>query len=155
MLSNRKILSAGVVPLLVVLGAAGAAIGAAMENSNENTIRTGTVAAIEELMDEQVDFTSGPVQCEIRTFVQNGALVLENIVHSLEPADGIYRVKIASVGGPNRSSIQQGGYFSVDEHKEARVGTMVLGKQGSVYDVSLSLEVDGKTVECNERIGIS
>jgi len=144
MLSNRKILSAGVVSLLVGLGAGGVAIGAAMDNSNDSRAsQPNAASSIENVLDDQIDFSSGPVQCEIRTSAQNGALVLESIVHSLEPIDG------------NRSNIQQGGYFSADEHKEASVGKMMLGNRGAVYDVSLSIEVDGKTVRCDERIGTS
>ena len=156
MLRNRKILSAGMVSLLVGLGAGGAAIGAAMDNSNDGqTSQPNAAPSIEVVLDDQIDFTSGPVQCEIRTSAQNGALVLESIVHTLEPIDGIYRLKVASVGGANRSNIQQGGYFSADEHKETNVGKMMLGNRGAVYDVSLSLEVDGETIGCNERIGTS
>ena len=161
MLNNRKnfsakILSAGIVSLLVGLGAGGAAIGAAMDNLNESqTSQTSEAVDVESDLEDQIDFSSGPVQCEIRTVEQNGALVLESIVHSLEPVNGIYRVKVASVGGSNRSSIQQGGYFSADEHQEASVGKMMLGNRGAVYDVSLSIEVDGETIGCEERIGTS
>ncbi len=153
MIKNRKIFSAGMVSLLVGLSVGGVAIGAVMDrqadgSATQNSEETGIETAVDEL-----DFSSGPVQCEIVADAKNGSLSLQSVVHTLEPVEGSYRLKVASVGGPNRSSIQQGGYFSADEHKETVLGKLMLGARGAVYDVSLSVVVNGKTIGCEERIG--
>ena len=162
MFDNKGIAGAGAMALLVGIGLAGMATGAAM-NGEENAgfAAKGEESAArdglgrQEVMEEHVDFSSGAVQCEIRTMEENGALVLENTVYSLEPVSGIYRLKVASVGGRNRSSIQQGGYFSTDEHGQTDIGKMMLADPGAIYEVFLSIEAEGQTISCQKTVGVS
>jgi len=160
MSNNRKIFSAAMVSLFVGLGAGGVAIGAAMDNvADEVSSQSGTILTSQQSANEaetsknQIDFANGPLQCEIISEAKNGSLELASVVHVLEAATGTYVLKVASVGGPNRSTIQQGGYFSADEHGQTTLGKVRLGARGAVYKVDLDVVVDGQTISCNEQIG--
>lgn len=151
MLDNRKRLTAGLVSLLLGLGAGGAAVGAAVDNLANGTSSETTV---EDIIEGAIDFSSGPVQCEIVANTQNGRLMMETVVHSLIPINGTYSIKIASYGGGNRSSIQQGGAFAVDADDAVILGRQMFGNRGATYDVSLKVTADNKTVQCEESFEV-
>jgi hypothetical protein len=86
------------------------------------------------------------------TDAENGMLTLQSVVHSQIRVNGSYTLKIASVGGPNRSNMSQGGNFVTDENDAIVLGRLMLGGNGSTYDVNLKVTANGRTMECAERI---
>ena len=113
------------------------------DNSNGTTISS--------IIEQTIDFSNGPVQCEIVANERNGTMVLESVVHSLESASGSYVLMVASQSGNNRSRVQQGGNFVVDADEAAILGKLMLNSRGATYDVSLKLSVNGRFVECVEK----
>ncbi|HHS82099.1 MAG TPA: hypothetical protein ENJ68_01135 [Devosia sp.] len=148
MTNNGKMFAAGIMSLLVGLGAGGAAIGAATDPGANGA--DGQQAAIE----DQIDFSSGPVQCEIAVRKVNGVVMLENRVHTLEDISGTYSVRVSSYGNGNRSSIRQGGYFQAGADSAKVLGMMQLGNRGATYDIELSIEADGHALACNESFKV-
>lgn len=151
MFRNSKRLTAAMASLVVGLGAGGVAVGAALDNlTNVNSVSMSIGSTI----DQSIDFSDGPVQCQIIADSHNGMMVLENIVHAQMPTNGSYVLMIASQNGSNRSRVQQGGDFFVDADQAAVLGKMMLSNRGTTYDVSLKITVDGKYLECVEKFEV-
>jgi len=119
---------AGTVLLLFGLGAAGIAIGAG---------QAGTAA--------------GPVRCEIRVDSTNGTTRLEGVVHADKAVSGSYRLRVNSSGASGRSNIDQGGDFTAGPGNPAMLGSVALDAPGARLDASLTITVNGKTIECADQ----
>lgn len=150
MFKNNKRFAAALASLIVGLGAGSVAVGAAVDNLANSNTRPMSIGSI---IEETIDFSDGPVQCQIIAQAQNGVITLQSIVHAQMPVNGSYVLMIASNSGGNRSRVQQGGNFAVDlEH--AVLGKTMIGNRGGVYDVSLKISVDGQFLECAERFEV-
>ena len=149
MLNRNKRLTVVLVSLAIGLGAGSIAIGAATNADHDGN--AGGVG-IGSIIEDAIDFSSGPVQCQILASSKDGRVVLESVVHAEMPVTGSYVLQVASVGGPNRSCIQQGGRFSADLDEATTLNKLMLGSHGASYDVSLKLSVNGTFVECAEKI---
>ncbi len=149
MLNRNKRLTAALVSLAIGLGAGSIAIGAAADGHQGGNADDMSVGSI---IEDAIDFSSGPVQCQILASSKDGRMVLESVVHAEMPVTGSYVLQVASVGGPNRSRIQQGGNFAADLDEATTLNKLMLGSHGASYDVSLKLSVNGTFVECAEKI---
>ena len=151
MFKNNKRFAAAMASLVVGLGAGSVAVGAAVDNlANTNSSSMGVAAIIE----DTIDFSDGPVQCQIVAEAHNGVMTLESVVHAQMPVNGSYVLMVASNSGGNRSRVQQGGNFAADLDQRAVLGKTMLGNRGGTYDVSLKISVDGQYMECSERFGV-
>lgn len=131
MFDRKKHFTARLLPLLIGLGAAGAAIGAGQAGASD-----------------------GPLRCEIRATAANGMIALEGVAHAETSLGGSYRFKVAGGGAAGSSNIEQAGDFTAGPRGAASLGKMTLGGgRSAVYDVELSLTAKGRTVRCAERIG--
>ena len=144
MTNNGKLFTAGILSVLLGLGTGGAAVGAAPDNLSRGDIGQSKTM-------DQIDFSSGPVQCEIVARNNNGIVTLQNNVYTLEDISGSYSIEISSYGNygnANRSSIRQGGFFEVEAESAATLGMMRLGDRGATYRVDLSIQASGHSVSC-------
>lgn len=116
--------------LLFGLGAAGIAIGAG---------HAGTAA--------------GPVRCEIRADSTNGMTSLEGVVHADKAVSGSYQFRVKSSGASGRANLDQGGDFTAGPGNAATLGSITLDTRGARYDASLTVTLNGKTIECADRTG--
>lgn len=90
--------------------------------------------------------------CAIDVHTNNGMYALEAQFLADGPANGQYTLSVKSVGGANRTSIHQGGGFSAPADQTTVLGRTMLGGNG-VYDVTLTVNANGKTYECHETLG--
>lgn len=132
MLNNRKRITAGMIALLFGLGAGGFAVNAHQAESSDLL---------------EID----PVACEIQATNSAGMMTLESVFRSEAAAHGTYRFKVVKSGNGGSSNIQQGGSFSVEPHETVTLGRVSLGGSGAIYDVSLSVDVDGEEYNCTQR----
>lgn len=130
MFSKATRFTARTVPLLFGLGAAAIGIGAG---------HAGTAP--------------GPVRCEIRADLTGGTTSLEGVVHADKAVSGSYRFRVESAGASGRSNIDQGGDFTAGPGNPATLGSIMLDTRGARYDASLTVTVEGKTIECADHIG--
>lgn len=117
--------------LLFGLGGAGIAIGAG---------HAGMAAA-------------GPVRCEIRVDSTDGMTSLEGVVHADKAVSGSYQFRVKSSGASGRSNLDQGGDFTAGPGNPATLGSITLDTRGARYDASLTVTLNGKTIECADRTG--
>lgn len=151
MFSNSKRLTAAVVSLVMGLGAGSVAVGAALDNlanANSEDMSIGSI------IDQSIDFSDGPVQCQIVADSKNGMVTLESVVHAQMQINGSYVLMIASQNGSNRSRVQQGGNFVADADQSAVLGKMMISNRGATYDVNLKITVDGQYMECSEKFEV-
>jgi hypothetical protein len=92
MFDKRTRLIAGVMPLVLGLGAAGMALGADRSGSGD-----------------------GPIRCEISTASADGMITLKAIVHADVAVSGSYRFRITGAGASGSSNVEQGGNFSIGQ----------------------------------------
>ena len=90
-------------------------------------------------------------RCEIRVGHEDGGVVLEGFVFAAAPMSGTYEMHISQSGGGNSSDITQGGEFSVDAGSSEPLGSVSLS--GGAYTARLSVEWDGGSIDCVERVG--
>ena len=91
-------------------------------------------------------------RCEIRVASQGRMLVVESWVHASQPASGRASIRIEGIGRAGSTNVAQSAGFTAAPGEPALVGrSMVMG--GALYDVSLSATIDGRTVDCTERVG--
>jgi CsgH protein len=134
MFKNHTRLSAGMVTLLIGLGAGGIAVNAS-QNENETQI------------------VADPVGCEILATTDNSMTTLQGAFHSDEVIAGTYLFKVVKASHSGRSNIQQGGNFAAEGGDNVTLGRVMMGGSGATYEVSLSVTAGGKTYECSDRIG--
>lgn len=120
---------ARMVPLLFGLGVAGIAVAA------------GNAGA-----------AAGPVRCEIRADASDGMTSLEGVVHADKAVSGSYRFRVESFGASGRSDIDQGGDFTAEPGRPATLGSVMLDSRGGRYDASLTVTLEGRTIECADPI---
>jgi len=94
----------------------------------------------------------GPVRCEIRSSVAGGMVSLQGVVESDTAVSGSYRFHVESAAGSGSSTIRQGGGFSAGPGTPAVLGQVMLGANG-IYDAVLTLDADGISLECADRVG--
>jgi hypothetical protein len=116
-------------PLLIVSGLVGAACTAIGSESQD-----------------------APLRCEIEVSEQGGMISLRGLVEADEATSGTYRFAVESAGGSGSSKINQGGGFSAAPGETVTLGRVMLGANG-VYEVSLELDTESGSVECEERAG--
>ncbi|WP_353646775.1 curli-like amyloid fiber formation chaperone CsgH [Mesorhizobium sp. WSM2239] len=117
-------------PLLLGLGAAAIAAGAGQAGSE-----------------------SEPVRCEIRAETSGGMTTLEGVVRADKAVSGSYRFRVKSSGASGSSNIDQGGAFTAAPASPETLGSVMLGSRGARYDASLTVTVNGKKIECSDRVG--
>lgn len=133
--THRKILTR---PMPLLLGAGAAAIAAGIALAGQAGAAGASGAAL---------------SCEIAASPAGGSIVLKPLVHAAGPVNGSFRFKVVSAGGAGSTNIRQGGGFSAAPGKPAALGQVMLGGGGQVYEASLELTADGRTVTCAETIG--
>lgn len=122
----RRTLALRTLPLLVGLSAAGFAIGASTTASK-----------------------AAPLHCEIQADSTNGMMVLQGVVHTDTALSGSYRFRVTGAA----ANISQGGAFTAAPGQPATLGNVMLGNNGTPYDISLEVNADGVTILCDERVG--
>ena len=123
---NRKTQLAAYAVVPVLLGLAGAAIGA--------------------------ETTSAQLRCEIQTRSINGMIVLQGVAHANAPLTGSYQLRVRGTGSSGSSDVTQGGTFTAGPDSPVNLGQVMLGGGGS-YEASLELDAAGATASCSERGG--
>lgn len=136
MFSNHKRFSAGMVTLLLGLGAGGIAVNAHQTESDD-------VASID------------PVRCEIQANTSRGMTMLESVFHAEDAVNGTYTFKVVKSGPSGSSNIQQGGSFAADANEAVTLGRVSLGGGNATYDVSLSVNADGTSFSCSDHFSDS
>lgn len=92
-----------------------------------------------------------PVRCEIRAHSTDGRTSLEGVVQADKAVSGSYRLRVKSSGTSGSSNIDQGGDFTAGPGNPATLGTVMLDTLGARFDASLTITVDGKTIECADQ----
>jgi len=129
MLSTHKRLSAGIITLLLGLGAGGAAVNASQTSSND-----------------------APVRCEIDVSTHNGIITLNGLVHTDLAIDGSYQFSVKGAGWSGSSNIRQGGDFTADPGDTITVAKVSLGANGARYIANLKIKADDTHIECSKTI---
>jgi hypothetical protein len=96
--------------------------------------------------------SAGPVRCEIQVSEHGSGVSLEGVVYAKSAVEGSYRLRVSKAGGSGSSDIDQSGDFSAGPGAAASLGNVTLGGDGS-YVARLRVTVDGRSVECTERVG--
>lgn len=96
---------------------------------------------------------SEPVSCEIRAETSGGMTTLEGVLRADKAVSGSYRFRVKSSGTSGNSDIDQGGEFTAAPGSRETLGSVMLGSRGARYDASLAVTVNGKTIECSDRVG--
>lgn len=130
MLNRYRRLSAGMITLLLGLGAGGMVVQAGQNSSDE-----------------------GPIRCEISATTKGQMTTLQGVVHTDEAVEGTYLFSVKSVSKSGSSSSQQGGEFVAGSNDTVTVGNVTMGGNGISYDVKLKVMANGMTIECAELIG--
>ena len=117
-------------PALAGLGMMGCVASAGQASSNDEALR-----------------------CEIQATSSGGMVALEAMVEADAATTGSYTFHVRSAGGGGSSNIRQGGAFAAGPDGTVTLGRVMLGGSASDYDVSLTLEADGRTIECGEEDG--
>ena len=94
-----------------------------------------------------------PVRCEIDVESSGGTLGLGAVVRADRAVTGSYRFNVSGSGGAGTTAIAQGGGFSAGPGDDARLGRMMLGNRGAVYDVRLDIDVGGRDYHCADTVG--
>ncbi|WP_062116158.1 curli-like amyloid fiber formation chaperone CsgH [Aureimonas sp. AU40] len=97
--------------------------------------------------------SDGPVRCEIRAVPQGGLLSLTALVEADKSVSGRYTLEVEGAGRGGGTQLSQGGPFTAGAGRAATLGSVTLTGKGALYDVSLDVTVNGRTVSCNERVG--
>ena len=92
--------------------------------------------------------------CAVDVTENNGAYALEAQFFADRATTGRFAFTVKSVGGSNSSTTYQGGGFSATKDHPVTLGRMTLGGNAA-YDVTLTVEANGKTYECREHVGQS
>ncbi|WP_127145632.1 curli-like amyloid fiber formation chaperone CsgH [Pelagibacterium montanilacus] len=92
-------------------------------------------------------------ECAIATTAEGGMTRIKALYQAGQTGWGTYRLEVESVGGPNRSTISQGGEFSAGPDEAVTLGSVNLGGQGATYDARLSIEIGGKSYACSGKVG--
>ena len=100
----------------------------------------------------QAHSVAEPLRCEIEASSAGGMISLEGIVFADTAVSGSYAFHVVSSGGGGSSNIRQGGAFAAGPDGAVTLGRVMLGGSGA-YDASLTLDANGETIECAERIG--
>jgi len=96
----------------------------------------------------------GPLRCEIAATSSGKTIALEGLVEADSAVSGTYLFRVVGSGRGGSSNIQQGGAFAAGPDGTATLGRIMLGaSSGAVYDATLTIETNGETIECSERIG--
>jgi hypothetical protein len=93
------------------------------------------------------------VRCEIDVKASGGAIGLGAIVQADKPVTGSYRFSVTGSGGGGSTNIAQGGGFTAGPGDDARLGRLMLGNKGAIYDARLDVSVGGRDYHCAERVG--
>ena len=95
-----------------------------------------------------------PLRCEIAATSSGQTIALEGLVEADNAVSGSYLFRVVGSGRGGSSNIQQGGAFAAGPGGAATLGRIMLGASaGAVYDATLTVETNGDTIECSERIG--
>ncbi len=132
MFNSHKRISAGMIALVLGLGAGGLAV-----NAQQNT-----------------DTETAPVElvgCEIQATTTSGMTTLESVFRAEEAVTGTYSFKVVKSGSSGSSNIAQGGSFVAGPHETVTLGRVMLGGGDATYDISLSVEADGASYSCAEH----
>lgn len=96
---------------------------------------------------------SNETRCEIVTETSGGMITLQGVVHADTPLSGSYTFRVESAGGGGGSNIRQGGSFSAAPGQPAKLGRVMLGGGGAVYDATLGVDTNVGRFTCHERAG--
>ncbi|WP_274426600.1 curli-like amyloid fiber formation chaperone CsgH [Chelativorans sp. YIM 93263] len=96
---------------------------------------------------------SDTARCEVLVTSAGGSTTLEGVVHAERPMSGSYTFRVESSGASGSSNIKQGGDFSASPGHPAKLGRVMLGGSGSVFDATLEIETPGGRLECTKRAG--
>ncbi len=96
---------------------------------------------------------SNETRCEIVTETSGGMITLQGVVHADTPLSGSYTFRVESAGGGGGSNIRQGGSFSAAPGQPAKLGRVMLGGGGAVYDATLGVDTNAGRFTCHERAG--
>ena len=95
----------------------------------------------------------GPVRCEIRATPEGSMVLLEALAHADRNVSGTYSFHVESTGHTGGTNIEQGGAFSAAPGRATALGAVTLDAKGAVYDATLEVTVDGKSISCAEQVG--
>lgn len=96
---------------------------------------------------------SDETRCEIVTETSGGMVTLQGVVHAEAPLSGSYMFRVESASGGGGSNIRQGGSFTAAPGQPAKLGRVMLGSQGSVFDATLDVDSSAGRFTCSERAG--
>lgn len=87
--------------------------------------------------------------CSIEEEVAGASVTLRGVATASLPATGRYRLQLRKSGPAGTSTISQGGEFSLDANRSARLGQVGfnLEPEGR-YEAELTLESDGRRLQC-------
>jgi len=92
-------------------------------------------------------------RCEIQATVSGAMTTLEGVVHADAAISGSYRFRVASEGRSGNSNVQQGGAFSAAANDTVTLGRIMLTGSRAIHEASLTVDANGTTISCEERVG--
>jgi hypothetical protein len=95
---------------------------------------------------------TGPLRCEVRVAKAGGVTKLEGVVHAASAVSGTYHLVIAASGGGGSSDIEQSGSFSAKAGSSEGLGTVMLGGSSANYTAKLSVQWNGGSTSCTQRV---
>lgn len=88
-----------------------------------------------------------PVPCEVVATETGNGMNLEAIYNAQGPASGTYSFSVKTIGSTGSTNVKQGGAFSAHQAGPVSLGRVSVGDAPS-YDISLEVEVNGRTLQC-------
>jgi hypothetical protein len=102
----------------------------------------------------QADQSEEPLRCEIAATSAGKTITLEGVAEADGAVSGSYRFRVVSSGRGGASDVHQAGAFAAGPHSPVMLSRVMLsGGSGTVFEATLTIEVDGETIECSERFG--
>jgi hypothetical protein len=95
-----------------------------------------------------------PVRCEIQRNTAGGTLTLTPVVHADIPVTGAYKFRVTGSTRGGSSNIDQGGPFAAKAKEAVKLSSVSIGAGGS-FNATLTVTVDGSTLNCSEKAGSS
>ena len=93
------------------------------------------------------------LSCEIRATDDANAVSLEGLISSDHSVSGTFHLRVVSKSNGGRATINQSGAFAVDQDGQSKVGLVRLGSTAPDYEATMTLNADGKVIECSETAG--
>ena len=93
------------------------------------------------------------VSCEIDADASGRTLVLQAVIHADRDVTGSYRFQVNGGGSGGSANVSQGGGFNAGPGDDARIGKLMLGNRGGIYDVRVDISAGGQSYVCEKRVG--